>query len=156
LQSMDTEWEVAVLYGLSQLGQVFHEPGGTGARKLDVHFKSADIEYWGDIVAITDGGVNKANPVDAFQKELVRRIRKSGLSGAGFSLTIGTRLEKLETRTKRVLALPKPSGFKQFFDQEVRAFIAGIKAKPDQLHSAKVATPGIELEFAYAPKGASM
>src|SRR6266850_5714706 len=93
-QFLDSEWEVAIIYGLSKLGNIRHEPdlGVHGKpRRLDIIFEShkpADIAFAGDVMAVSDRGLHKENPQDLFTAELTRRIQKSKLPLQHFSYRI--------------------------------------------------------------------
>src|SRR6266852_3296618 len=73
-QSLAVEWEVAVLYALSRLGTVLHEPALGGTARLDFAFDGpSGITFCGDVATVTDAGVSERNPLVHFEEELRRR-----------------------------------------------------------------------------------
>jgi hypothetical protein len=93
-QSVDFEWVVAIIYGLSKLGNIRHEPNlelSEKSRPLDILFDSSRlmaVEFAGDIVTVSDRGFHEENPQDAFTAQLTRSIHKRDISLQYFSYRI--------------------------------------------------------------------
>lgn len=148
-RSIDTEWEITVLHGLSTLGQVQYEiPTHSGSRP-DIRFMSQAVSFTGDIVTINDSGVAEMNPWVRFQRELVRRALKAGLS-RGFHVSVGVR-ESDPKKRRRVLALPRPAEFGRFFGQDFDRYLASVKTAPDKGRAFEHKGQGIEVVVTYDP-----
>jgi hypothetical protein len=65
-ESVDTEWEVVLAYGLSQLGSLQHEREMPGSKRPDLYFESAELTFVADIAAVNDRAYEEANPLDRF------------------------------------------------------------------------------------------
>jgi len=79
-QSLDAEWEVAVLNACSKLGRVQHEPLLDGTSKLDLLFTTKDgSKFLADITTVSDEGLEEKEPVEAFNIELKKRLKRAGL-----------------------------------------------------------------------------
>jgi hypothetical protein len=76
-----TEWEQVVLNAASKFGAVRYEPE-LGRSKPDLLLTSNDgsLEFLADVTAPSDQGFHDLNPVDAFEEELWRRLKKSNLT----------------------------------------------------------------------------
>jgi hypothetical protein len=68
-QSLDFEWEVAIIYGLSKLGNIQYEPDLGKRRRLDMIFNThrpVEIAFAGDVMTVSDRGLHSENPRDFF------------------------------------------------------------------------------------------
>lgn len=158
-ETISTEWEVAVLYGLSHIGKADYEPAEGFPGRLDVVFegKSVDIDFRGDIFAVTDLGVDAENPKEAFFAEMARQARKMGLpSLAGFDVQIGRRSEGSGRRRKDFLALPPAGQIKNLLGKEYRDFLAQVRNEGSRHHSFEKREKGIDVAIRYRPGGDSV
>src|SRR5260221_1432269 len=87
--SIDTEWEIAVLYALGQVGSVEHERGGEVGRRIDVSFRDrdgTDTLFTADVVCVSDKSVEDQNPVQPLRELVTRVAKKAYLSPERFGL----------------------------------------------------------------------
>jgi len=151
-QSLAVEWEVAVLYALSRLGTVVHEPALGGTARLDFAFDGpSGITFCGDVATVTDAGVSERNPLDHFEEELRRRARKMGLTLAGFGVQIGGRIECTRRAEKTYLALPAKRDMPTFFNKDFTQFLQRVAenpTRPDRFHRPSAS---VDVEIVYAP-----
>jgi hypothetical protein len=112
-QTLDTEWEVALLYGLSQLGEVRQEASFGGATFPDLHFSGGNLEFVADIAAVNDSSYEKASPLREFEKQFYRRVIRAGLATNLFSYHINS--ERLGPKTR--LLLPRTGDWEELFDE---------------------------------------
>jgi hypothetical protein len=156
-QSLDFEWEIAIIYGLSKLGTIRHEPDlgipGKGKR-LDIIFDSkrpAEVVFAGDVVAVSDRGLHKENPHHLFTAELMRRVQKSDLPPEYFSYWINGSYDGPYGDQKVRLSLPTRSKLSEFFGKRFLDFLSGVAKFPDQEHSFEEKTEQVDVQIKYAP-----
>jgi hypothetical protein len=151
-QSLDAEWEVAILYGLARLGSVEHEPAFGGSARLDFAFHGpTGIAFSGDVTTVTDSGVAKVNPLDHFEDELRRRAGKLGLTLAGFTMRIGGRTEATRRAEKTYLALPANRDEAIFFDKDFERFLERVAKNPTKPQAFHRTSARVDVEIAYTP-----
>jgi hypothetical protein len=84
VQRVTTEWEAAVLNGLSKLGSVDHEPRLPGTTKPDVLFTHPLGTALMDITSVSDRGLDLQNPIYKLSERLVEMVKeRKGKSGTG-------------------------------------------------------------------------
>lgn len=151
--AISTEWEVAVLFGLSFLGAVRHEPLSDEAARPDVYFENRErgLAYIGDIVTVTDFGIDDANPLRQFEEHLARRARKLNVSLSGIRVDIGTRYEKRGSDRREFLALPPVNQMSETLDSDLDAFLKHVGGHREDPHECAIRGRGIELNLKYAP-----
>lgn len=152
-QSIDAEWEVAVLNAFSKLGNVVHEPSLEGTAQLDLLFTHGDgSSFLADITSVSDEGFEKQTSVKAFYVELQNRLRNAGLLYKGWSLAVGSHpTTKYRERPKP--ALPPPSEFaKEIFNANFKEFLRRIKEHPDQSRRYDVSTEKTAIALVYEPQ----
>lgn len=149
-QSLDTEWEVALLYGLARLGAVRYEPKFGGTSNPDLHFNDGIVEFVADVVTVNDSGYEQANRRKEFEREFWLRIRRTGLPLAGFSY----RINGEEQNGKMRLLLP--DDWDALFETNFSNMLAWVKLVPSEPVALHRKEPGIDVIFSYTPKQDSL
>jgi hypothetical protein len=149
--SIAAEWEVAVLYGLAQLGTVEHEPPGATASRLDVMFSNDRAAFVGEVVTVTDFGIDDENPLRDFQAAIARAARKYGLTLAGFAIIVGERHREATPNLKRFLALPPRADIQAFIKTHVEPFLRAIKRDPILPQESVTRTENVDVTIRYTP-----
>lgn len=154
-QSIDTEWEVAVLNAFSKLGKLAHEPALGGTSQLDLLFTHDDgSSFIADITSVSDEGFEEKTSVKAFYVELQERLEKVGLLYKGWVLDIGEHPVKYGEPRKP--ALPSRSEFaKEIFNVKFKEFLRSVKENPEQSLTYRVSTEKTAIALTYDPKGRS-
>ena len=132
-QSLEAEWEVAVLNAFSKVGLVRHEPDLGGAAKLDLLFTSAQdpaVSFVADIAAVSDEGFEAKTPLRDFYVELSKRIGKAGLSGDGFELAVGAHPVRKFNERPRIKIPPRGEFAQEIFNAKFKAFLKQVKEQP--------------------------
>lgn len=152
-QSLDAEWEVAVLNACSKIGILEHEPSLDGTAKLDVLFTTEDgFSFLADITTVSDEGLEEQEPVKAFGIELVRQLRRAGLPVDGWTLNIGTHPAKYGERTKP--AIPARNEFAtEVFNARFKAYIKAVQDHPQERRTYSVSTRKTAIALTYTPNG---
>lgn len=152
-QSLDAEWEVAVLNAFSKLGNLDHEPVLEGRAKLDLLFKADDSsEFLADITSVSDEGFEEKTPVKSFYVELQERLRRAGVLYNGWVLSIGTHPAKYGERT--IPAIPPRSEFsKEIFNAKFKQFLRAVKERPHESCTYTVRTTKTAISLTYDPNG---
>jgi len=145
IQRLTTEWEIAVLYGLSKLGvDPKFEPaleGGTGAPDVLVTYESNPALI--EITTASDRGLDEENKVQEISDELIRRVRARGLNPDNFGIEIEGNWRDLHLGgPKARLSISHLSEFDSFiFNQRFSQFLdeidssrqkATFRPRPDQ------------------------
>lgn len=151
-QSLDTEWEVAVLNAFSKLGKVVHEPTLEGSALLDLLFTHyGGSGFLADITSVSDEGFEEESPFKAFYVELQERLKKAGLLYKGWMLDVGEHQVKYGERRK--LALPPRAEFaKEIFNAKFKEFLRQINEHPEQSRNYTVRTEKTAMSLTYDPQ----
>jgi hypothetical protein len=151
-QTIDTEWEVAVLNAFSKLGRVEHEPNLHGSTRADLLFTHTDgSRLLADVVTVSDEGRETKTGVRAFEIELKERLEKEGLLFRGWSLSVGTHPT---TRFGELgePALPHRSEFaKEIFNANFKTFLLLVKQHPHEQRTYYVSTTKTAVALTYLP-----
>jgi len=156
-QSLDFEWEVAIIYGLSKLGNIRHEPdfGIPGKqRRLDIIFDSnrpVEVAFAGDVMTVSDRGLHKENPQNFFTAELTRRIQKSGLPTQFFSYRINGNYDGSYGDRKVRLLVPAKNKLREFFGKRFQDFLSEVARFPEREHSFDEKTEQVDVQIRYIP-----
>jgi hypothetical protein len=152
-QSLETEWEVAVLNAFSKIGQVQHEPNLNGTSKLDLLFVSdrdTHAQMIADIATVSDEGFERENPGKFFHVAFDRQIQKTGLRANSFGYVV--HYYPLQDIDKIKLMLPPRGEFgRQIFNDKFRRFIGQMKANPSQTYNYKISTAQTNILITYDP-----
>lgn len=151
-QSLDTEWEIAVLNTLSKVGQVENERNLGGSSNPDVFFTTSDgHSFVADITTVSDEGFEDEYPVEYFHIELQERIKKTGIVSGGFHLTIDP-LPTAGIEDPTRVAIPKRGDFsKEFFTPKFKTFLNEVKNNPNQPLSFAVNSTSTKITLSYNP-----
>jgi hypothetical protein len=146
------EWELALVYALSQVGSVDYEaelPSGT--RRPDISFVSADgsLCFVADVTTISDAGLDEQNPVRRFSRALHRLKNKSGLKGSLNHRVEGQTDGPTYRDRKTRLKLPKISEMDRFLEQHVLPHFQFIVQQNLKVASFKIEAPGVEFTVTY-------
>lgn len=151
-QSLDTEWEIAVLNALSKVGTVEHEKNFGGTTNPDIFFTTTDgHSFIADVRSVSDEGFEDQNPVEYFQIELQQKITKAGITGGGFHLTIERMpMESIDDATN--VALPNRGQFHaEVFTGEFKKFLNEIKNNSAAVHTFSVDTEKTKITLRFEP-----
>jgi len=146
-ESLDTEWEVVLVYGLSQLGSLHHEREMPGSARPDLLFEREGFEFVVDIAAVNDRAYEEANPLDRFQKEFWRRLRKAGLPTGAFSYHVEADRSGIKTR----LLLPRNNQWGELFDENFKNLLQWAKLEPTKPIGLRRKTADMDVTFRYTP-----
>ena len=132
--SLDFEWEVAVLFALSQIGKIRYEASHGGRCSPDVTFQlpGQDLVFFiADIATVSDRGLEDENPVRMLSKFLHEKAKKLDLSG-GFDYRVeGAALGEQYGNRKIKLAMPTRKKLRAFFEANITPRLQKIKQSTD-------------------------
>jgi len=154
-KSLGFEWEVALIYGFSQIGKVVHAPNLKGTSKVDLYFTlnlESGQSFIADITTVSDRGYEAENPQAAFTKELLKIIRKYKLQPNSFSVEIGGESEGPYRNRKMKLKLPAKGQLKNILDEKFYDFMRTIAKKPSSRCSHFIETDSAEVVIEYNPE----
>ncbi|WP_375772368.1 hypothetical protein NR798_16270 [Archangium gephyra] len=153
-QSLDFEWEVAILNAFSKLGTVRHEPDLGGPRRIDLWFarqNASHPSFIADIATVSEVGRKDANPVDFIEEQLLTRVRKTNLEANRFSISVDGDLEGEPGRQVMRLKLPSKHNIPALFGTEFLEFLEQCKAAPDLRHNYSKYNGTTALKIGYVP-----
>lgn len=152
-QSLDTEWEVAVLNAFGKLGNVAHEPTLEGPSRPDLLFTLDDGSgFLADITSVSDEGFEDESPFKAFYVELQERLKKAGLLYKGWSLGVGE--HQVGYGERRRLALPPREEFaKEIFNAKFKEFLSQVNEHPEESRTYSARTEKTAVSLTYNPQG---
>lgn len=146
--ALQDEWEISLLWCLSQFGAIEHEPNMRG-KEPDVFFApGGDEEFLGDVIAVSDEGLEGENPVNQFEREFWQQLSKRKLDGGGFDWEIG---RKSGARGKKVVCLPAKGELHRVFSPDFKRFLDSVAAEPAEAREFSASTEDIDVRFQYRP-----
>lgn len=124
---MAAMWEAVVIHALTRLGDVvMEEPLKTG-RRPDIAF-SGPVDFTADIAAVSDEGLDDANPWQDLMARIEKAKTKLGLPTRGLDLRVEEREVVTRRGRSRKLRLPPRARLDEFIAErivpELRAQIA--------------------------------
>jgi len=147
------EWEVVLLNVLNKVGRVAHEKE-LGTRKPDVLFtsrSSPDVTFIADIVTVSDEGLEKEQPVKAFERELHQHLLKFGLRLNSFSVFFN-RLEATRHGERPKVKVPKRNRLRlDYFNNDFKQFLSRVMRNPRVPDRYIVKTRDVDVWLEYNP-----
>lgn len=151
IQSIDTEWEIVVLNAFSKIGKVNHEIALSDGSKPDIHFINEDFEFYADVTAVNDdNNIENENPLKPFERLLLQKLEKAGLTAAGFHIVLNTASNTSKYAAK--LSLPNKSEFQsEIFGPEFKKYLNEIKRNAKDNRALVISKGEIHLKMEYTP-----
>jgi hypothetical protein len=149
--SVAAEWEIAVLYCLSQQGSIRSCPSTEGQSEIDIIFKgrNSSEEVAVEVTALSDRSLHERNPIHEFNGRVTKEFIKYGLHKLGATHTgIGSS----RGPEGPILAIPDRKDFGQFFSStSFKAFLSAIRSEPTKDHSYEFGVRGSTSRIRFAP-----
>lgn len=149
------EWEIAILHALNGMGTLQYEPDLPGTRHPDILFTAEDgLTFVADITAVSDRGLHKENPYDAFQQEFFRRQKNFGLLDGGFDVRVNSHPANhyRGSGQKPRLKLPKIAEFStKVFNSDFQEFMNSVRTHPDKERQLRIENEEVSVHFSYSP-----
>jgi len=150
-----TEWEIAILRALNEIGSLQHEQDLPGTSHPDVLFTADDgLSFVADITSVSDKGLHRQNPYDALQEEFFKRQRKLGLLNGGFDVRVDSYADNIYRGSgkKPRLKLPKRADFPtKIFNADFQRFMMGVRDHPDEVCQLHIEDAETLVHFSYNP-----
>jgi hypothetical protein len=153
VQRVTTEWEAVILYGLSKLGSVDHEPKVPGSSKPDVLFTHPSGTALMEITSVSDRGLDEQNPIGKFSDRLVELVRKHGFDPQHFRLQVQGNWHDLRIGgPKARLYIPREKDFDAaVFNKGFHRFLDDIRMSPRLKRNFSVAGMDAQVTITYDP-----
>lgn len=155
LQSLEAEWEVAVLNAFSKLGDVLHEPPLDGPSKIDLLFTCKDSQtFLADIACVSDEGYErKREAVRKLYSEFEKRLEAAGMMQHRWTVTLGPRKPVGPGSTPR-LSIPLKSDFdSKVFNADFHSFLESVGKEPGIRKAYLVTIEDTVIALIYEPNG---
>jgi hypothetical protein len=155
-QTLDAEWEVAVLNAFSKLGKIEHEPVLEGTAKLDLLFThDTGSSFLSDVVSVSDDGFEeKKAAVKTLYAEMQKRLEAAGLMHRSWRVAVGSHRVLGPGQEPRVAIPSRPDFDKKIFNVDFQRFLKSVKEHPDQRQTYRVITAAqTAITLGYEPKG---
>jgi hypothetical protein len=107
-------WELVVLHGLSEQGNLAIERPLPSGRRPDIAFANDDIGFVADVTSISDDGLDEQNPYEELSTILEATKKKLGLKIGGMDLRIGSERVTTARGTRTVLKIPERRRIRDF------------------------------------------
>ena len=104
--AISAEWEIVILNVLANAGKVSHHQKFVGTTQPDIYFELNNASFVADVVAVSDDGKNKQNPVEELKEWLDQTISEFGYSPNNFELRLGGNYGSKLYKTKTELKIP--------------------------------------------------
>jgi hypothetical protein len=146
------EWETALLFALSHVGQIEYEASTVDGPRPDIGFREVgggSICFTADVATVSDSGLEADNPAMRFSFALSRLRKKYKLPGVlNFDIK-GEATGRTYRDRKMRLKLPPQAGLDPFLNATLGPELKRIqREKPDHATMA-VNKPGIEFTVSY-------
>jgi hypothetical protein len=147
-ESLEAEWELLILSGLSRAGTIEYEPRLGGPANIDLRFTSpSGLRFSGEITAVSDDELSRQSPVDDLVRETMRRFDKRHVRGS-ISLRVGATYRSGALR----LLLPAPHEFAQhIFNRDFNEFLGRIGNAPNVPQTFSARDTVTEVVIGYSP-----
>lgn len=150
-----TEWEIAILHALNELGALHYEPDLPGMSRPDVLLVVDDgLSFVADITAVSDKGLHQENPYGALQEEFFNRQRKLGILHGGFDVRVDSYSNNgyRGSGRKPRLKLPKRAQFPtRIFNANFYSFMSAVRERPEEVHQYLIEDAETSVRFSYNP-----
>lgn len=148
------EWELALLFALSRVGQVTYEAESQrGTRRPDIAFvegQDGPIRFVADVATISDAGLEAENPVMRFSQSLHRLKRKCRLPGVLNYDIKGDSAGRNDRDRKMQLKLPRIADLDRFLETHVGPEFRRIAEEKLATATITVNQPEVEFSVTYA------
>jgi len=155
-QRFPTMWELVVLDAFAQVASVRHEaplPSGK-CPDLLVNYQSAAGEglvVVGDILAVSDKGLDERNPVDVLFEQTPVLARKHGVDPVKLAYRINGGRTGKRGQVKVQLALPIRGQMISLLHREVVPWLKAINLKPHEHDVFKPSDKNFDFSITYDP-----
>jgi hypothetical protein len=146
------EWELVLLYALTQVGDVAYEAElASGQTRPDFAFMSklADIRFVADVTTVSDAGLEEDNPVRRFSQSLHRLKKKYGLRGSLNHHVAGSTEGPTYGNRKTRLKVPKVGDLDAFLLRHVGPHFERIAREKLTKDTFAINEPGVEFAVTY-------
>jgi len=155
-QRLPTMWELVVLDAFAQLASVRHEvPLPSGKRPdLLVYFQSAagvELAVIGDVLTVSDKGLDESNPVDVLFEQAPVIARKHGVDPDKLAYKINGGRTGKRGQVKVQLALPNRGQMIALLHSEIVPWLKSIATKPHQPRLFKPSDSKFDFSITYDP-----
>lgn len=146
--SLEAEWELLILSGLSLAGIIEYEPSLGGPANIDLRFTGpSGLRFSGEITAVSDEELSRQSPVDDLVREIMRRFDRRNIRGS-VSLRVGATYRGGALR----LLLPAPHEFAQhIFNRDFNEFLGRIAGAPNVPQTFSARDEVTEVALGYSP-----
>jgi hypothetical protein len=151
--SVAAEWEICILFGLMQLGQVTYEPVVSGKSCPDLLFRlsdTIDLRFIADITLISDAHLEEENPIGELTQLVATKARKLGISGA-FSFKPGFTTTGKYGAYKVQLSIPRKRDLQIFVRDHIVPHLRSIARSPAEFREINITHAGLCLILSYVP-----
>jgi hypothetical protein len=151
--SVAAEWEVCVLFALSNLGHVTYELRLPGTTRPDIFFKAnsaTELRFIADVTCISDAGLEEKNPIGELTDLVVAKARKLGISGT-FSFTPGFTTTGRYNAYKVQLSIPRKGLLQTFVRDHIVPRLRSIAKSPAEAREFTITQAGYNLNLRYSP-----
>lgn len=148
------EWELAILYAFSRVGQTAYEELFDTRRPDIAFYGEREVPLFvADICVPSDDQKWKDNPIDGFMQAFSREIKKAGLNISNFHVTVNGP-DRIHYRggPPVTLLLPKEHELKrQVFGNDFYQFLKRAGEQPEAKHNLHLLSEGVSIDIAYEP-----
>jgi hypothetical protein len=146
------EWETAILFALSHVGQIEYEASAVDGPRPDIGFREAgggSICFTADVATVSDSGLEADNPAMRFSLALHRLRKKYKLPGVlNFDIK-GEATGPAHRDRKMRLKLPPQAGLDSFLGATLGPELQRIQREELDHATMAVNEPGIEFTVNY-------
>jgi hypothetical protein len=155
-QSLDAEWELAVLFGLANQGRVGHETDLGGARRADIYFcrgGTTPFEFLADVTCVSDAGLYTQNPSEFLASEFTRLLQLEGISTAGFHIKFESDMCGPNSLDQKVqLRLPNHKRIGEILTAHISQIVRLTHSPGDGKNELRIKERDIDISISYNPR----
>jgi hypothetical protein len=156
-EALATEWEIAVLYALSRLGQVSYEQR-FGDSKPDVHFvheTDGSLNFVAEITSVSDESSEEGKRYQYFIAQFFQFLSKHKLRLGGFRFEIDGQLAGGAKSKRMRLALPPKQRMAEFIESHFRTMVSRVAADPAKSQAKSGREGDVRVTVIYDPRDRS-
>ncbi len=110
-------WEVVVLHGLLEVGNLQNEAALPSGRRPDIKFCHGKLRFTADVTAVSDDGLDNNNPYHELSELIEKAKRKLNLPIGGLNVVVRAKHDRTKRGIRPVLMLPPHKQLQKFVSE---------------------------------------
>jgi hypothetical protein len=149
-----TEWELSVVAAFAKHSPVQYEPSlGRGYPDLVVAdtANDSDVMFIAEITAVSDHGIDEANPADFLYEEILMMAIKLEIDFSVLGWHVGDTMEGTYPDKRMKVLLPPKQKIQPLLQTSIKPFLLRVRAEPSTPHELVWQSTGVDFRLFHDP-----